>query len=135
VPTLRLPAKLESIHHFQDFVRQKIRAWGFHNVAARIELALEEILVNVVHYAYDQEEGDIELTFNLRDPDRLEVEVVDWGKPFNPLTRQSLDPSQDLKSRPIGGWGIAFVRHLADNLDYTREDNKNILLITFFIKP
>jgi anti-sigma regulatory factor (Ser/Thr protein kinase) len=131
MPTLRLPATLESIHLFQEFVRQKIRTWGFHNVAARIELALEEILVNVVRYAYDQDLGDVQLTFTLRDPDHLEVEVVDWGKPFNPLTRKSLDPSQDLQSRPIGGWGIALARHLADRLDYTHENGKNTLSITF----
>jgi anti-sigma regulatory factor (Ser/Thr protein kinase) len=123
---------MESIQQFQDFVRQNIRASGSDHPAARIELALEEILVNVVRYAYDQEGGDIQLTFNYRDREHLEVQIVDWGKPFNPLTRESLDPRQELQSRPIGGWGIAFVRHLADQLSYTHEEKKNILTIIFY---
>ena len=131
MPTLRLPAKLESIKAFQDFVRQEIKDRDLKDFADRIELVLEEILINVVRYAYDQLEGDIQLTFNLQDKQVLEVEVMDWGKPFNPLTRPSLDPDQDLQSRPIGGWGIALVRRLADQVDYQYLDGKNNLKLTF----
>ena len=131
MPTLRLPARLESVRRFQDFVRKKIPDWGFQHLSAKIELALEEILVNVVRYAYGDGIGDIQLSCKMTDDKELQVEVVDWGKPFNPLTRQSLDPHQDVRSRPIGGWGVALVREMAHRLEYLNENGKNILIITF----
>lgn len=131
MPTLRLPARMESLRQFQDFVRENGRAWGLNHLSARVELALEEVLVNVVRYAYNEETGDVQITLTRRDSSNLVVEVVDWGQPFNPLDRQSLDPRQDLRSRPIGGWGIALVRQMADKLEYTYEKSRNTLTLSF----
>ncbi len=128
---LRLPARLDSMGKFQAFVQEKTRLRGGEKLAARIELALEEILVNIIRYAYPDSPGDVQVSCRLLEGPEFVLEVQDWGKPFNPLTRQNPDPHQELQSRPIGGWGISLVRQMADTVAYSYHEGKNTLRLTF----
>lgn len=130
--SIRLPARLESIGELLRFIKEKMREWNLDGrLAGRVELALEEALVNITRYAYPDLEGEVELHCGLGDEGQLYLEIHDWGIPFNPLERDRPDPSQNLSSRRLGGWGIELIRQMVDYLKYTNTQGKNILSLTF----
>jgi anti-sigma regulatory factor (Ser/Thr protein kinase) len=132
VNSLRLPARLESLEPFCIFVLEKLNQSHLPpELAPKIELALEEVLMNIIHYAYPQGDGDILLECSVEGQRGFCLRIHDWGSPFNPLTRQATDISLGITLRPIGGWGILLVRKMADELNYARQDDKNVLTLCF----
>jgi len=93
----------------------------------RVRLVLEEWNLNVMDHGHDDDthEIDIELT---SDTDEVTIEIVDGGKPFDPLHDA---PAPDLTSavgeRRVGGLGVHFMRELMDEVLYKRESGKNHL--------
>ena len=91
------------------------------------DLALEEHLTNVLAYAYaDQAPHDLRISLAIEGR-CLQIEVVDDGRPFNPLSHPAPDTSLPLDQRPPGGLGIHLIRQFMDELDYRREADRNIL--------
>jgi len=130
----KLPAVLESLDPFQDFVRGKIRDCGCpRETQFKIQLALEEALVNIIHYAYPPEgAGWIEIVCLLEKGGAwLRVEIRDGGCPFNPFERDKPDMSASLEKREIGGLGIFLIRQMTEQADYRRENDVNVLTLTF----
>ena len=131
---LKLPAALESLDPFQDFVRNQTRDCGCSTAAQfKIQLALEEALVNIAHYAYPPGvEGWIELACRLdKDGRRLGVEIRDGGRAFNPFERGQPDTNASLEQRQIGGLGIFLIRKMAEKADYRREGETNVITLEF----
>ncbi|MGQ0592993.1 MAG: ATP-binding protein [Gammaproteobacteria bacterium] len=92
-------------------------------------LALEEILANVISYAYgDSKEHHISVCL-LVEEGELTVEVEDDGRPFNPLEAPEPDIQKPLEERRAGGLGIHLVRNLMDRLEYQRQDGRNLLIM------
>jgi len=55
---------------------------------------------------------------------------------FNILEQSKpIDTGKSADERPVGGLGIHFVKTLMDSIEYRREGNRNILLITKNFKP
>ncbi|MDR1663856.1 MAG: ATP-binding protein [Clostridiales bacterium] len=99
--------------------------------AYSMKLICEEILVNIVSYAYPEMETG-ELTINWYDDtenQRLTIVFEDSGAPFNPLLKESPDLSVPMAERKIGGLGIMMVRELSDAVRYAYENGKNILTV------
>jgi sigma-B regulation protein RsbU (phosphoserine phosphatase) len=97
--------------------------------AQRIGLMLEELLSNVISYAYtDDLEHTIEIKFELSAND-LMITIEDDGIPFNPFTIAPPDTSLPLEDRPIGGVGIHLVRSVMDRFDYERRGKRNIVTL------
>ncbi|CAN1212180.1 SpoIIE family protein phosphatase [Tumidithrix helvetica PCC 7403] len=94
------------------------------------QLIVEEVLVNIIQYGYDnQSHQRIDLQVKIS-PTRLKMTFEDWGKPFNPLTEiPDPDLSMEDGDRESGGLGFYLVRELADRVDYEHRDRKNILTI------
>jgi anti-sigma regulatory factor (Ser/Thr protein kinase) len=129
---LRLPAKLESLESFRELVLGEIEGRpGLDALAPDLDLVLEEILTNVVFYAYPEGEGDIEIECDVLSSRELKVAIRDWGSPFNPLDREAPDLSPDISEREVGGLGIFFVRQLTREAHYERKDGANILTLHF----
>lgn len=129
---LRLPARIASLDHFREFVDQSARAArAGPEVLLKIELVLEELLVNHVSHAYGSDEGNSEVACFCR-PGCFCLELVDEGPPFDPL-QQAPQPDLTLapEERPIGGLGIYMVRSLADEIHYRREADRNVLTVCF----
>ena len=96
-----------------------------------LELTLEEILVNIVSYAYEDDAShDIEFKVEV-DDNMIAMKFIDDGIPFNPLTLRGSDTAQPLMDRGIGGLGINVVRKMRDMMEYQRKNDKNILRIWF----
>src|SRR6185295_7891269 len=103
-------------------------------ISHNLKVALDEILTNVISYAYaDGGEHSIITRFALEQGE-LTVEVEDGGRPFNPLNAPEADTKQSLEERPIGGLGIHLVRKLIDELQYRRQNDRNILTMRLKVK-
>ena len=95
-----------------------------------MRLALEEVVVNVINYAYPEEAiGDVEVVAEAS-TDRLKFVVIDSGSAFAPTDVPKADISQPVEERRIGGMGILLVRQLMDSVNYERIDGKNILTMS-----
>jgi len=95
-----------------------------------LALALDEILTNVISYAYDDAgEHDILVHVSLDGCD-LRVQIEDDGRPFDPLSVPTPDTSLPVDQRPVGGLGVHLARRVTDRLVYRRESGKNIVLMT-----
>ena len=101
-------------------------------LAARINLALEEAICNVIMYAYPEgTAGTMDLDA-VREGNQLRFTLVDRGKAFDPTTAPEANLSASLEDRPIGGLGIHLVRSIMDSIRYKRWDGMNVL--TMIIK-
>jgi serine/threonine-protein kinase RsbW len=101
-------------------------------VAYKFGLALDEMLTNVISYAFaDGESHAIEIRLEKRDG-YLTAVMSDDGAPFDPLTQPAPDVHAPLEQRKIGGLGIHLLRKLMDDADYQRRDGRNHL--TFRIR-
>ncbi|HXV20181.1 MAG TPA: ATP-binding protein [Desulfuromonadales bacterium] len=131
---IRLPASLESLEPLRVFVEgHALRAGLDEAQARRLELALEEAVVNIIDHAYGGRGGELELCCNPM-PRGLEIRLVDEGPPFNPLEAPPVAPLTDIASQRIGGMGIHLFRSLADGLRYRREGERNVLTLRFLRK-
>ena len=94
-----------------------------------INLALEEVVNNIISYAYeDKNEHQIHIHMEFKGQE-LVLKVEDDGIPFNPLEVTEPDIKKPLEERQPGGLGLFFVRKLIDTLEYRRDKDKNIFII------
>jgi serine/threonine-protein kinase RsbW len=129
---LSLPATAESIAPFREFVRAGALEAGIEpQELEKLDLVLEEILINVARYAYAPDRGPVEVRYFADGPGKLLVEVVDSGRVFNPLEADPPDLSRGLADRPIGGLGVFLIRSMVASIDYRRDADRNILSFTF----
>ena len=129
--TMTVSANLGALDQVTDFVTRDLEAQGFPmNVQLQIHLAIEEIFVNIVSYAYHPEDGDAEIRCEiLEDPVRVVIQFLDRGKPFDPLAKEDADTSEEALLGREGGLGILLVKKTMDDVQYTYEGGKNILTI------
>lgn len=98
--------------------------------ASGLRLALEEVVVNVINYAFpDQEAGTVSIR---ADSNYHEVRftVTDAGIPFDPTSVMEADTTLDAETRPIGGLGVLLARKLMDSISYSRRNGQNVLTLT-----
>ncbi|WP_367360899.1 ATP-binding protein [Syntrophus buswellii] len=130
--TITLPGTMESLYALMGFVTSFAGKQGFSPEKIRtLELAMEEVLVNIIKYAYrdDDSTGSIEITCTCCPERGLVIEVVDSGVPFDIFSVPDPDVSADMEERRIGGLGIFLVKQLMDDVRYRREDNRNRLTL------
>lgn len=112
-----------------NFIMQTPEVQSHSSVSYAIRLVCEEIIVNIIHYAYpNTADGYIGIGI-VDDGLALRITIRDGGKPFNPLEHECPDTAQALEDRRIGGLGIFLVRQMADEVDYTYTDGENRLLL------
>ncbi|MDO5408538.1 MAG: ATP-binding protein [Eubacteriales bacterium] len=129
----KVTAILENLETVQEFVTGELEKAGFNQKQImQVDLAVEEIFCNIVNYAYHPEHGDalIRCEIKKENQDRVVIEFVDEGIPYNPLERQDPDVTLALEDREIGGLGIFLTRKLMDSMEYRHENGKNILIIS-----
>ncbi|MDP2839332.1 MAG: ATP-binding protein [Syntrophales bacterium] len=122
---------MDSLHPLLVFVRSCAMQQGLGQERLQeIELAMEEILVNIFNYAYPDRLGEVEVACRLADDGRLLVEVADQGVPYNILSREDPDLKAGIEERNIGGMGVFFVKQFIRDIRYQREGGRNILTLT-----
>jgi len=129
---LTLPASVDSLQAFLDFAHTGAQAAGLSEADRdRLDLVLEELLVNVARYAYLPGTGEVELGYIVEAAGKLLLQITDNGRIFNPLEKEEPDFSSTLESRAVGGLGIFLVRQLVDSLSYRRENGLNMVSFRF----
>ena len=124
-------AKHELIDNMIDPVLEALEGESADKKATyQLHLALEEVLVNVVSYAYDGKDGDISISYDI-DKDNRSVKIIikDSGKEFDPTKAEDPNLEGDAKQRKIGGLGIYIVKNIVDDIKYSRIENQNVLEI------
>lgn len=104
-------------------------------VSMAFQVALDEVLTNVVDYAFPDGGGaPIEVRVGLADQ-QVQVEVIDRGVSFDPLSQAAPDTELALEERDIGGLGIHLVRELMDEVSWRRENDCNLLHLRKRLAP
>lgn len=123
-------ANIMELPNVQDFVNAKLKVYNIDSKTTnQINLAVEEIFVNIVKYAYKDSEGICYITIN-NNENSIELIFEDNGIPFNPLEIALPNTTLPKEERQVGGLGILLVKKTMDNVKYKYENNKNILEIT-----
>ena len=133
---LIVPANLDHLAEVTAFVDEELEKFGCPmRVQLQIQLAIEEIFVNIVSYAYHPKNGEAEVRCEvLEDPLRVVIQFLDGGTPFDPLAREDADTSREALESRIGGLGILLVKKTMDDVKYVYENGKNILTIRKYLK-
>jgi sigma-B regulation protein RsbU (phosphoserine phosphatase) len=126
---LEIKAILENLNTVLDFVNTELENKGCDKeIQGKIEIAVEEIFLNIANYAYSPDSGDTAIFLSVAD--KITIRFEDTGMPYNPLDKAEPDLDKPLMERDIGGLGVFLVRKLMDNIEYTRVGNKNVLVMT-----
>lgn len=104
----------------------------------QIQVSAEEVFTNIASYAYDSDDGMIEVLYweEIGDSDGKNSDQVifwitmkDWGRSYNPLEHPDPDFEIPFEERGVGGLGIYMVKQFMDYVEYHSEDGCNILTI------
>ena len=134
---LRIDAKIENLDAVLAFVEAELCECTMKQ-QRQIAIAVEEIFVNIAHYAYAPDTGGAVIRVRRRDTavngacgrgDEVVIEFEDNGKPYNPLEKRDPDITLGVEEREVGGLGIFMVKKIMDSVEYRRGGDKNILTI------
>ena len=130
--TILQSAELEKLDALQDHLAACAEQFGLdQRRTGMLSMAIEEIFVNICHYAYPNAPGQVALNCRgEREGKDFVVEIIDQGRPFNASEISEPDLSADIETRRIGGLGWFLVRKVADVLDCFRDNENNIVRLT-----
>lgn len=120
--------RLDEVIEFID--EQLEQAYCPMKTQMQLDVAAEEIFVNVAHYAYHPDIGEVEIKVEITEnPKAAVITFSDSGKPFNPLENPDPDITLSAEERKIGGLGIFMVKKTMDSVKYEFSEGKNCLTI------
>lgn len=127
--SLTIPAALDEIEQVRSFLKERLRGVPFSgDELFHLDLALFEILVNIVRYGYPDGAGVIRIDLRL-EPDAIRVEIRDHGIPFDPKAATPPVFDDILGGKRKGGLGIHLARTFTDEMIYRREGAENVLVL------
>ena len=126
------PAKIEALSDVLGFVDQTLESFECPmKVQTAVCVAIEEIFVNVAHYAYGDGEGDMTLGIGFDEESRtITFRMSDKGTPFDPLKKPDPDITLSAEEREIGGLGIFITKKTMNSVTYAYENGENVLTMT-----
>lgn len=126
-------AQAEHIPAITEFVTEHAEQAGLNpKILMQLDLVVEEVVVNICNYAYEEPGGDIVVRV-CSDDKKFVLEFEDGGRAFDPLAVGDPDLTSELEERDIGGLGIFFIKRLTDEVSYRRVNNRNILALSIKI--
>lgn len=129
---LVIEADVKSLDEVLDFINEELeRADCPPKTQIQIDIAVEELYVNIAHYAYTPDVGNATIIVDVKEeePRSVSITFVDRGFPYNPLMKPDPDITLPIDERKIGGLGIYMVKKSMDNITYEYRDGQNILTI------
>ena len=129
---LILPARVENLEQFQAFVAERIGEDCSPKAQMQLDLAVEEIFINIASYAYAPGEGDAALRVEAA-PDAVTLTFRDRGIPYDPLEKEDPDVNVLAGDRQIGGLGIFLTKQIMDEAHYEYRDGQNVLTLKKYL--
>ncbi len=133
--TLEVRAVIEELSHVNDFLHAELeRRMCPLRAQTQLDIAVEELFVNVCSYAYPEAVPDdpgivrIQRTYSA-DPPSITVDIIDEGVPYNPLSKPDAVTPSNIEDVPIGGLGILMAKKSVDEMRYERMGDSNIVTI------
>ena len=128
---LTVLAKTDNLDKIMQFVTGELEsAECSPKIQMQVELAVEEIFVNIANYAYTPKEGTATISVDLTaDGALLRIVFKDSGTPYDPLAKEDPDITLSASDRTIGGLGIFMTKKSMDNVAYEFKDGQNILTL------
>lgn len=128
---ITVPAKLEELDRVTEFINGELEACGCSaREQMQIDIAVEEIYVNIARYAYHPTVGTATVRCTVGgDPLQVTIQFQDEGRFYNPLEKKDPDLTLSAEERQIGGLGIYMVKKSMDDISYEYQNGKNILTI------
>lgn len=129
-------AKDESIADMLGFVEAELeKADCPMKIQTAVCVAMEEVFVNIAHYAYPNGEGKAKIAIAVdKETNTAKFVVSDSGIPFDPLTQTDPDVTLSAEQREVGGLGIFIIKKTMDSVSYARENGENRLTMTKDLK-
>jgi serine/threonine-protein kinase RsbW len=121
-------AELEKVSQFIDEIGEELGLSM--ELIMNLNLVMEEMVVNVISYAYPEgTDAEIELLAK-SDANELTLVLSDQGKEFDPTKKKDSDMSVNPAERELGGMGIYIVKNLMNKVTYQRLEGRNLLTMT-----
>lgn len=129
---MTLEATVANLDAVIDFVSEELISLGCPTkTLMQIQLAVEEVYVNIANYAYAPGQGPATILMEVSESERkISFTFIDKGFPYNPLEKEDVDVTLPAEQRKIGGLGIYLVKQNMDDLHYEFTDGKNIFTIS-----
>lgn len=130
-----MEAKVENLSSVLEFVDTELEMNDCSmKIQMQIDVAVEELFVNVAHYAYTPEIGDVTLIMDVEEGEdgskKAVITFKDSGMPFDPTAKEDPDVTLSAQERQIGGLGIYMVKKSMDEMKYIYDEGQNVLTIT-----
>jgi sigma-B regulation protein RsbU (phosphoserine phosphatase) len=133
VQEITVEANPENINKLISFINEELLLFDCPStMQGYIDLAVEEIFVNITKHAYKGKKGYVKI--RIEGGDEVAIRFEDSGSPYNPFKQTLLDFYKPIENRKISNFGLFLARQLIDNLHYERLNNRNILTIYKRIK-
>jgi len=126
---IHIKSRLSGVGIMNEQLAKICKEWSIDkDVAFSMNLALEEIVTNIIEHGYNgHEEYDIAIRFSL-EKHNLRIQIKDSAPEFNPVALPEPDDlNKPLEERHIGGLGIHLVKKFTDNFTYRRMNSKNVI--------
>lgn len=119
----------DKLHEVLGLVEQELEAHDCNmKTTMMITVIVEEVFVNIAHYAYEGAKGDAIVSIDFEGDDVI-IAFKDKGIPFDPLAKEDPDITAPVEDRQIGGLGIYMVKQTMDDVKYERVDDTNIFTL------
>lgn len=123
-------AVTENLDQVLAFLDSQLESWNCPlRVQMQLDVAVEELFVNIASYAYGEKTGTAEITMELLPEQIVQITFRDSGIPYNPLEKPDPDITKPAEEREIGGLGIYIVKKSMDEVLYQHTDGQNVLTI------
>ena len=126
------PAKVDVLSDVLGFVDRSLENCECPmKIQTAICVAIEEVFVNIAHYAYGDGEGDVTVHISFDEDSRMVTfRISDKGVPFDPLQKSDPDITLSAEEREIGGLGIFIAKKTMDSVTYVYENGENVLTMS-----
>ena len=129
-PELSVDSPIENFAIVKDWLQSIFDIIGCEGKPAKqLFIAVDEMFTNIAHYAY-QDVGKVffKASYN-SDEKSLRISIIDNGDKYNPLEKPDPDIAQRIKDKTVGGLGIFMTKKMVDKIEYSRMEDKNVLVL------
>ena len=125
---LEIEAIVDNLPRVSEFVESRLKTYACpFRTRMQINLAVEEIFVNIANYAYENDSGKATVRVEVsEEPVTVTITFIDHGIPYDPLAKEDPDVTLSAEEREIGGLGIFMTTKTMDDVSSEYRDGQNI---------